>query len=94
MGCPRGHRVAVNMPAIRVTVRLYKHNYRQSQEDINLDPKSDEALRAQLERMVKAKEKTLDLDLSKYRIMVHSLGGGRVLARCRVSDAGATVVKR
>ncbi len=82
------------MVAKRVTVRLYKGNHRMGQEDINLDPAVDEALRGQLERMVKAKEKTLDLDLSKWRIVVHTLGGGRVLARCKVSDAGATVVKR
>jgi len=82
------------MVAKRVTVRLYKGRYKEGQEDINLDPAVDKALRAQLERMVEAKAKTLDLDLSKWRIVVHTLGGGRILARCSVSPAGETMVKR
>lgn len=80
--------------ASRYTLRLYWRSMIESQEDSNLDPKDDTMLRSTLERMVHAKRGTLKLDLSEWSLTVHSLGGGRVHARLRVSPSGASEVRR
>lgn len=78
----------------RHTVRLYWRSTMELQQDININPSNDQALRALLEQMVKAKRGTLQLDLSEFRIQVHSLGGGRLKARCEIDSGGMTVVRR
>ncbi|HEV7826497.1 MAG: hypothetical protein QOF58_6644 [Pseudonocardiales bacterium] len=81
------------MRARRYTVRLYWRSSREAEEETNLDPRSRAALRATLERMVETHHGTLDLDLAQYSIVVHSRGGGRVHARCRVGVNGVTEVE-
>jgi hypothetical protein len=82
------------MTAGRRTVRLYWRSTLELQQDRNIDPHNDGALRTVLEEMVLAKRGTLRLDLSEFRIQVHSLGGGRILARCEVDSGGLTKVIR
>ncbi|MBM0201767.1 hypothetical protein JNW90_01575 [Micromonospora sp. STR1s_5] len=82
------------MNARRYTVRLYWYGTRRGQEDRNLDPRDAGALRAVLEEMVVASNGNLRTDLSKWRIVVHTLGGGRIHARCTVTPGGQTEVKR
>lgn len=82
------------MTADRYTLRLYWRSTRELEEDFNLDPRDDDMLRATLERLVEKKRGTLRLDLSEWRMDVHSLGGGQVKAECKIASNGATVVKR
>lgn len=82
------------MTAKRYLVRLYEHRTRRLEREVNLDPKDDAILRSTLEDLVKAKVGHLRVDLSRWSIRVHNLGGGMVRARCWVSKTGATVVKR
>lgn len=82
------------MSARRYTVRLFEGAMRRGQEDLNLDPRNRQILRSTLERMVLSKMGTLDLDLSRWSLVVHSLGGGQIQARCRVLASGATEVSR
>lgn len=80
--------------ARRYTVRLRWRSSMEAQRDVNLDPRDGEALRAVLEELVHAARGTLRLDLSQFSLTVHSPGGGRVHAVCRVTPAGATEVTR
>jgi len=82
------------MIANRFTVRLYRRSSEQAEVDTNLDPGDDAMLRAVLERMVTDVQGDLRLDLSEWSIVVHSLGGGRIRARCRITSSGATSVDR
>jgi hypothetical protein len=82
------------MTAQRYTVRMYWRSTMEAQEDTNLDPRDGSILRQTLERMVQKKRGTLKLDLSEYSLVVHSLGGGQVKARCTIAPNGATLVKR
>ncbi|WP_431976110.1 hypothetical protein [Micromonospora haikouensis] len=82
------------MNARRYTVRLYWHGTRRSQEDRNLDPHDNATLRAVLEEMVTTAHGDLRTDLSKWRLDVHTLGGGRIHARCTVTPGGLTEVTR
>ena len=82
------------MAANRYTVRLYWRSRLEAQEDVNLDPWDEVILRSTLERMVLARRGTLRLDLSLYSVVVHSVGGGAIWARCGVAPSGATTVKR
>lgn len=82
------------MNARRYTVRLYWYSTRRAQEDRNLDPRDDRALRRVLEEMVESARGDLRTDLSRWRIDVHTLGGGRIHARCTVTRSGETEVTR
>jgi hypothetical protein len=82
------------LTAGRHTIRLYWRSTRELQQDHNIDPRSDTALRQLLEQLVKQKRGTLNLDLSEWRIDVHRLGGGRIKARCKVTRDGQTEIKR
>lgn len=84
------------MAAKRYTIRLYEKGAGQRGKDVeaNLDPRDDATLRKTLERLVKAQAGTLQLDLSRWRIEVRTLGGGMIHARCAVNPFGDTVVSR
>ncbi|MCX5070854.1 hypothetical protein OOJ91_33960 [Micromonospora lupini] len=82
------------MNARRYTVRLFWYGTRRHQEDRNLDPRDAAALRAVLEEMVEASNGNLRTDLSRWRIDIHTLGGGRIHARCTVTPGGQTKVTR
>lgn len=83
------------MTAKRYLLRLYKYGSLHRETETNLDPKDNGRLRELLEQEVKADRGTLDLDLSAgWKLVVHSLGGGRIHARARVDGSGRTVVKR
>ncbi len=82
------------MSAQRYTIRLHWRSRQERQCDTNIDPTDNQALRDRLESMVKAARGTLDLDLSEWSVTVHSLGGGMVRAKCRVSPSGETEVTR
>jgi hypothetical protein len=82
------------MTAGRHTVRLYWRSTLELQQDRNIDPANDGALRAVLEELVFEKRGTLNLDLAEFRIQVHSLGGGRIKARCTVDPGGGTAITR
>ncbi len=82
------------MTAKRYTLRLYWRSTRERQCDTNIDPSDVDVLRQRLEEMVKVQRGTLNLDMSQWRLVVHSLGGGRVVATCRVSPSGVTEVDR
>lgn len=76
-------------------IRLYQGGSLLLSEETNLDPRDDRMLRSTLERLVKAKRRTLRLDLSEYSIDVHSFGfGTRRVATCTVTPHGRTKVKR
>lgn len=83
-----------DMAANRYTVRMYWRSSMEAQEDTNLDPRDDDMLRETLERMVQTKRGTLKLDLSEFRLVVHSLGGGQIKAECRIDPSGWTLAKR
>ena len=82
------------MNARRYTVRLYERTSQRLQKDLNLDPSSDKRLREVLEELVTQHRGNLDTDLSVWSIVVHSLGGGQIKAKCLVTSSGATEVKR
>lgn len=82
------------MAAKRYTLRLYQRSHMVRQEDANLDPKDNAMLRSTLERMVEAERGTLKLDLSEWSLVVHSLGGGMIRARLRITESGATETRR
>lgn len=87
----------VPVPADRYDVQLYRNNVHLTRHDqqTNLDPRDDSALREWLEKLVKAEKNTLNLDLSKYwELRVRLPGRPRIVARCRVDGSGRTVVKR
>jgi hypothetical protein len=50
-------------------------------------------LRRTLEAMVQEHKQTLQLDLSRWSIAVHQVGGGRRYAHCSISRSGDTVVR-
>lgn len=81
------------MAAKRYTLRLYFGRSLEAQEDTNLDIKDDKVLRATLERMVEEKRGTLRLDLSKWSMVVHNPGVGRIQRRVKVLPSGATEVR-
>lgn len=81
------------MTARRYTVRLFQQNNPRGSTETNLDPADHGMLRRTLEAMVQARTRTLQLDLSRWEIRVHTLGGGRIHATCQVSPAGETVVR-
>jgi hypothetical protein len=81
--------------ADRYEIRLYQGGSLLLSEETNLDASDDRMLRSTLERLVKQKRRTLRLDLSDYRIDVHSFGfGTRRVATCTVTRAGRTKVRR
>lgn len=84
------------MAAKRYTIRLYEKSAGQRGKDVemSLNPRDDRMLREVLEKLVKDERRTLQLDLSRWRIVVHSKGGGMIHARCSVDASGRTVVKR
>lgn len=82
------------MIAPRYTVRLHERTTMRRQKDMNLDPTDDKRLREVLEELVKEEKGDLNRDLSVWSIVVHSLGGGQIKAKCLVTGSGATEVKR
>ena len=82
------------MAANRVTVRLYWRRTLEATEDTNLDVNDTGFLRQTLERMVKAKRGTLNLDLSEFSMTVSQPGKLAVLKRVVVEGSGATKVSR
>lgn len=82
------------MAAKRQTLRLYQRSRMVRQEDANLDPTDETMLRTTLEHMVGAERGSLRLDLSEWSLVVHSLGGGMIRARVRITPAGATEISR
>lgn len=76
------------------TVRLFWRSTREVQVDTHIDPTSSKALRALLERLVKEKRGHLRVDLSNFSLTVHTVGGGRRVARCKVTGIGETEVTR
>lgn len=80
------------MTALRYLVRLYTGQRKLSEKLTNFNIKDDAVLRGLLEEMVEASEGTLKLDLSRFRLVIHRPGPGRVLARVRVEKSGKTTV--
>lgn len=81
------------MTARRYTVRLFEVNNPRRSKDTNLDPADHGMLRRTLEAMVQEHKQTLQLDLSRWSIAVHQVGGGRRYAHCSISRSGDTVVR-
>lgn len=82
------------MAANRYTLRLHRGPRMRAEVETNLDPSDDAVLRAKLEELVKAKAGTLRLDLSRWLLRVHRVGGGMVVATVKVDRHGRTVVER
>lgn len=83
------------MAADRFMLRLYRFGRERKQWETNLDPADDSRLRELLEEGVSAVHGSLNTDLSDgWRLVVRSLGGGRIWAKVTVDGSGRTVVKR
>lgn len=82
------------MNARRFTVRLYERTTMRLQKDLNLDPADDKRLREVLEELVTEHRGDINTDLSVWSIVVHTLGGGQIKAKCLVAASGSTEVKR
>jgi hypothetical protein len=81
--------------ANRYLLRLFRYGSMRREVETNLDPKDVSRLRELLEEQVTAVKGTLRLDLAAgWRLVVHSVGGGRKWATVTVDRSGRTVVKR
>jgi hypothetical protein len=82
------------MSATRHTVVLYKGQSHRRTTKVNIDPRSDEAVRELLDEMVEKDQGSLNVDMSRFWIEVKKPITGMVAVRCTVDGSGRARFRR